>query len=124
MVIDHPYGLHEGVADCRPHKLESPNLKVLAHGVRFDRVRRQFARSPRIPYRTAVHKSPDVGIETAKLLPYGEECARISNRGRYLEPIADDSRVRKQFLNFSRVIVRDDHWIKMIERLAIVVSFP
>ena len=36
VVIDHPYSLHEGVADCRSHKLESPNLKVLAHGVRFD----------------------------------------------------------------------------------------
>ena len=40
VVIDHPYRLHEGVADGRPHELESAKLHVLAHGVRFDRVRR------------------------------------------------------------------------------------
>ena len=42
VIVDQTHGLHEGIADCGPDKVEAALLEVFAHGVRFRRARRNL----------------------------------------------------------------------------------
>jgi len=64
MIVDHAYGLHEGVTDGGAHKVESPPLQVFAQGAGLRRIGGDLLRgAPGILPGHSSHKLPDVDIE-------------------------------------------------------------
>src|SRR6516165_205155 len=61
MIVHHPHGLHEGVADRAAYEREASPLQVLAHGVRFRGLGRDFLdRPPGVLPRLVADESPNV----------------------------------------------------------------
>src|SRR6516162_7957257 len=78
MIVHHPNGLHEGVADRAAHKREASPLQVLAHGVRFRGLGRDFLdRPPGVLLRLVADESPNVRIESAELALHSQKLFRI-----------------------------------------------
>src|SRR5258708_4378968 len=94
MVVHHPSGLHECIANGRSHKAEPPPLQILAQRIRLLRLRRQPGMGlPSIPYWLAPDKPPHIGIERPKLLLHRQKRLGVINSRRHLQPIADNSRI-------------------------------
>src|SRR5262249_35166938 len=99
MIVHHPHGLHESVADRAAHECEVSPLQVLAHGVRFRGLGRDFLnRPPGVLLRLAANKSPNVLVKRSNVVLHGQERLRILDRSLYLQPVADDPGVRQQGL--------------------------
>src|SRR5947209_18477111 len=97
MVVDHPDGLHESVADGGTGELEAPALQVAAQGVGFGCAGREFPeRAPGVGPGEAANVLPDVGVEAAELFLDGEECAGVGDGGGDLEAVADDAGVGEE----------------------------
>ena len=78
MVIDHPYRLHEGVADCRANELETPLLQVPAHGVGSGGLRGYIARTgPLILDGPVAHEAPYITVKRTELFHHAEESPGI-----------------------------------------------
>jgi len=123
VIVDHAYGLHEGVADGRSHELEAAAQQIFAHGVGLGCSRgKRPKRPPFIHFRLPADELPDVLIETAELFLDSEESFGIFDRGRNLQLVANDARIAKQFGDFSPVVARDFFRIESVERAAVV--FP
>src|SRR5262245_43401893 len=99
MIVHHSHGLHESVADRAAHQLEASPFQVLAHGIRFRSLGRDFLeRLPGVLLRLVSNESPDVLVKGADFVLYGQEYLRILDGSVDLEPIADDSGIRQQAL--------------------------
>src|SRR5438445_13738913 len=69
VIVDHPDGLHERIADGGSHELEAAAQKLLAHGVRLRRACGNLAeRFPGIQLRLPVDKLPDKRVEAAEFV--------------------------------------------------------
>src|SRR3989338_2160343 len=64
VIVDHPGCLHEGVADRRPHELESPRVESLTHPVGFPAAcGKLFQGFPLVVPRFPADQPPDEGVE-------------------------------------------------------------
>src|SRR5208282_4843628 len=92
VVVHHPNGLHERIANSRADKFKSAPVQILAHRVRFPRARRQLpTRLSRILPRRSANKLPDVTIEAAEFLLHFEKILRIPYRRSNFQPISHDA---------------------------------
>ena len=92
MMVDHAGRLHERVTDGRSDELETALEQVPAHRVRFRRARRRLGYfSPAVLDRFAADETPKLSVEAPEFFVHGEECFRIRDRGRDLQPVADDA---------------------------------
>ena len=70
MVVDHPYRLHERVADRGTHELETPTLELLAHGIGLRRGGGDLGHPlPGVDFRLAAHVTSQVG---GKPVPFAQ----------------------------------------------------
>jgi hypothetical protein len=68
VIVDHPGGLHVGVANRRTDKFESALLQVFAQRIRFRAGRRiVFEPSQLMHDRFSVNEAPDISVEATKL---------------------------------------------------------
>src|SRR5690242_19571841 len=101
VVVDHAGGLHERIADGRADELEAASLQILAQCSGFHRQSRDFLRRlPFVLYRLAADELPNVGVETAELLLYSNECPGVLNGGFDLQPVANDAGIREELADF------------------------
>src|SRR2546427_4455546 len=97
VVIHHPGGLHERVADRRAHEGEAARLEVAAQRVREIGHRRHLPRlSPAVLDRPPVHVAPEPGIERALGALDLEERARVAHGRGDLAAVAHDALVAQQ----------------------------
>ena len=81
MVVDHPSGLHECVADGWPDKLEPAPDQVFTQRFGLCCFSRNFRISwPGILLRTIPDETPQVNVKTTKLLLDGYECLSVGYR--------------------------------------------
>src|SRR5215831_13864926 len=102
MVVDHSYGLHERVADCRSYELEPSFSKILAHQVGL--LRRGGNLSQIFVCMLdgfTVHETPDIIVEGSKLFANLLENYRVSNRCFDLQSVSHDARVNKKTLHIN-----------------------
>ena len=100
VVVDHPRGLHQGVADRRADEREPRRFRSLL--IASDspvRAGTSWRDPPCVPDRAAPDESPDEGVEAAELpLDLEERPGILDGRGD-LEPVADDPGVGEQRLD-------------------------
>src|SRR5579871_544761 len=124
MVVDHPHGLHKGVADRAAHEREATPLQVLTHGVRFRGLGRDLPdRPPGVLLRLVANESPNVLVERAEVSLHGQERLGILGGGLDLQPVADDPGVCQQALALLLIIPGDDGGIEVVEGSPVVLSF-
>src|SRR5919204_6600773 len=100
VIVHETDGLHERIADRRTDEAESAPDKILAQGVGFRRPRRYLTqRLPVVHLRRTADELPDVLVEGAELLLHSQKRARVRDRARHLETIANDARILEQFLH-------------------------
>lgn len=89
VVVDHADGLHEGITNGGPHKIESPLFEIFAQSIGERRpgrnVRHGFSR---VLNRDAIDKSPEIGIERAEDLRDGQGATGIADGRFNLEAVA------------------------------------
>src|ERR1700737_1244858 len=97
MVVHEPAGLHESVADGRPHKAKAALLQIPAHRVRLRGGGRNVSqRPPPAARRLAAYESPDIAVERAELLLYAQQRLRVRDGRLDLEAVAHDAFVLEQ----------------------------
>jgi hypothetical protein len=100
MVVDHAHRLHECVADRRANKPEPPALQVAAHDSGGFRFRRQVAEGlEMVQDRNSADKTPDVGIEGAKLFLNLKNRPCVGYGGFDLEEVSDYAGVFQYLLD-------------------------
>jgi hypothetical protein len=97
MIIDHPHGLHKGIADGRSYETKALFLQVVAHDIGlFGSGGNLFQSLPVIDNRLVVHELPDVRIE-ASVLPLNlQESSGIPHRSVDLQSVTNYARVGQQ----------------------------
>src|SRR5262245_51956984 len=124
MVVHHPYGLHECVADRGSHEFEAAPLEVSAHGLRFQSACGDLLqRLPFVDAGFAPHKLPDVAVEGAKLILHTKECFGVLHCRGDFESVANDSWIGEEGFDFLRAILRDAMRIEAVEGTAIMCTF-
>ena len=124
MIVDHAGRLHQRVANCRAHELESAPQQIAAHCVGFLSPRRYVRHAPpSILYRFAADKAPEVSVEAFLLFQQREKRFCVRDRGCDLQSVSYDSGVAEQPLHFARAIAGDLFRAESIERFPIVLSF-
>ena len=102
MVIDHPHGLHEGVANGWPDEFKSALEQIFAHRLRLGRLGGDSAAGGSMVLEwLAVDKAPDVGVKTSEFLFHGEERLGILNGRGDLQSVAHDTGIREQRFDFT-----------------------
>ena len=97
MVVHEADGLHERVADRRPHEAEAAPPQVVAERARQRGFGRDRPRRPSLVLqRPPAHEAPQVLRERAVLGLHGQERLRIADGGRDLGPVAHDALVDEQ----------------------------
>ncbi len=69
-----------------------------------------------------INKGPDVLVERSEFLLHFQKALGIVHTGRYLQAVADNAFVLQQLLQFSVVVCRYFHRIKIVVRLSIVFT--
>src|SRR5439155_6126381 len=111
------------IANSRADEAEAAAFQFLAHGVGLGGASQEvLERSPCVDDRVAAGELPDVGIEAAELLLYGEECLGILDRRADLLAVADDAGVGEQLAESALAIASDLLRIKLVERGAIILA--
>jgi len=97
VVVSHPDRLHRGVADRAADEPEPQALEIPAHRIRLPGSGRHLGKVPPLVLaRPAVHEAPkDLG-KTPAPLAQGEQGAGVVDGCLYLQPVADDVRIREQ----------------------------
>lgn len=117
MVVHHPRGLHEGIADCAAHELEAAEFELFAHGVGL----RASGWDPGL-FGPGVHawlapgELPDKAVEGTKLSLDGQKCPGVGDGRRDLQPVADDSGISQQAGYLISVERGDLPGLKILER--------
>src|SRR6478672_5214154 len=123
MVVDHPYRLHEGIADRAADEPEAAALQVLAHRVGLGRASGNILeRLASVLPRLTADKAPNISVERAMLLLNGQKCFRVGDCRFNLKAVPHDSRIGQQSLSFSLTIRGDSGGIEPIGRLTIIVA--
>src|ERR1700719_2844009 len=105
MVIYHACRLHESVADCRAHKVETAFFQIFTHRVRFWSAGREtLPRLPGVHSRLASGELPDIAVKRAEFLLHRQERPRIQDGRGYLEAVADDAFIAQKPLRLSKII--------------------
>src|SRR5882672_10079672 len=124
VIVDHPGGLHEGVADGGPDKVEATAFQILAHRDGFGGLCRNIlAVPPLVRDRTPADKLPNIIGKTLELFLHLEKGLRVAYGGFDLQPIAHDARVLQQFGNSIRRVTRNLGCVKATECFAIRFTF-
>ena len=124
MIVHHAHRLHEGVADRAAHKLETSPFQVLAHGIRFRGLRRDFLdRLPGVLLWLVADKSPNVLVKRAEFVLHGQEHFRILDGSLDLQPVADDPGIGQQAPSLFLAVLGDDGRIEIVEGFPVVLSF-
>ena len=123
VVIDHPYRLHECVADGRSDELEPEALEFLAHGIRRGRVDRNIRHLfPSILNGNAIDEFPEQTGKRLTGIPEIEGGSGVDARRGHFEAIADDARILQEFLLFC---LRPTHDLFGIESaVCFSIAFP
>ena len=125
MVVDHPDGLHERIADDGADEGEPPSLEVFAHGIGFRRSAGNVSTCfPMIHHRFPSNESPNVLIERTEFLLNGEKRVGVLDGRLYFEPVPNNSGIVQQCLHFSLVVPGDGNRVEMIEGFSERVTFP
>jgi len=96
VIVHHSHGLHIRVADRTANEFETTPFQLFAHGVRLRRLGGDsLHRFPCVLPRLTVDESPDVLVEAAEFLLYGQERFGILDGGFDLQPITNDPRIRQ-----------------------------
>jgi len=123
MIVHHPGGLHEGIADCGADKAETAGLEIGAHGIRFFCLGRYLLqRFPVVDFRLPPYELPDILIESAEFLLNSQKSAGVVDSGLYLKPVADNAGVVHQTFKLALVEFGDLGGIEIGERLAEVLA--
>ena len=94
MVVDHADPLHEGVDDGRTDKAEPPAFHVFRDAVAERGRGRHFTKVGEVvDLRTAMNKSPEIGIEAALLVLNVENGAGIAAGAVDFQPVADEPHI-------------------------------
>src|SRR5215469_9026387 len=94
VIVDHPYCLHEGIANGCPGKGETSTLQLLAHRVRFPGLCGNVLQAlPGVLTRLSIDKLPEKRIETARVGLDREKRACILNGRLDLQPVSHDLRI-------------------------------
>src|SRR5215470_2588086 len=97
MVVHHADGLHESITNRRPDEPKTVRPQIGRQGVRHTGARRDPPRrSPAVLDRLAVHKMPDVSLQTPMTSLELERGPGVLDCGLDLEPVADDAGVFHQ----------------------------
>src|SRR6266567_1602026 len=81
VIVDHPGGLHEGVADGGPDKVEAAAFQILAHRDGFGGLCRNIlAVPPPVRDRTPADKLPNITSKTLELFLHLEKGLRVAYR--------------------------------------------
>jgi hypothetical protein len=124
VIVHHAHCLHEGVADRRPHKLESSAQQVPAQSVGLWCPGRNLpGRSPAIHARRPANKAPHIRIETPELAPDCKEGLGVAHRTADLETVADNAGILEQTRDLCRLERGHLRRVKAGECLAIGVPF-
>jgi hypothetical protein len=124
VVVDHPDGLHEGVADCGADEFEATAQEILAQRIGLGGATRNVPESaPAVSLRAASDESPEVGVEAAEFSLDVEKSASVPDGGGDLQTVADDAGVGKQFVNFILIVTGDGARIEAVEGRAVVFPF-
>ena len=124
MVVHHPGSLHERVQDRAAAEFEPAGNHILAHGIGNWTGGWNFRKGPpAIVDSYSTGESPQVCIQSTKIVLDFEDTVGIVYDGVDFGFIADDPRVSEQFLNFCIVVVGNQLDIKIIKRLAEILSF-
>ena len=108
MVVDHPGGLHERIADRRTHELQPPREEISAHRFRLFRSGGYLShRAPAVLNRTPGDEAPGVSIEAPELSADLEKSRCVSDGRQDLLPVADDPGVTEQALHLLIAVGRD-----------------
>src|SRR6266404_8472517 len=101
VIVYHPSGLHQGIANRRAYETKTSLLQVLAHGVGFGRSRGNvFEPAPHTLQSLPSRELPEVSIEAAEFAPHSEERLRIRNRRRNFKLVSNDPRIGEQRAHF------------------------
>lgn len=123
MVVDQSYRLHKGVADRGSNELEATALEVFAHGVGLGRARGDLLqRPPFVDAGLASDKLPDVAVKGTEFFLDAKEGFGVFDRGGDFKPVANDSGIGKERLNFLGSILRDAARIEFVEGAAIILT--
>ena len=123
VIIHHPGGLHEGVADRRADEFESTPQQFLAHRVGLRRARGDFLHgAASVLDRLVIYKTPQQRAEAAQFFFHADARLRVLDRRRDLQPVADDAGIREQLRDLARRVARDALHIEMVESLAVVFA--
>ena len=125
MVVHHPRGLHEAVADGRSHEAEASCGKPTAHRAGLGR-RGRYVRHPRpgVDDGPPACEPPDVGDETAGGLRHVEGLPGVRH-GRFDSlPVAHDAGTDEQAFDARRCEARDALRIEPVEEDPIPCPLP
>jgi hypothetical protein len=82
MIVNHPYRLHEGIADHRSYELETPPLEVYSHSLRDQRLCRHLRQGFKLVIdRLPPYETPDISIEGTELFLDLKECLGVRDGG-------------------------------------------
>ena len=74
MIVDHPCGLHQGVADRGADKFESASQQIAAHRVGFGSARGYVSQpSPVILDWLAADETPEINVERSEFFLHSEK---------------------------------------------------
>src|SRR5580704_2078677 len=124
MVIHHAHGLHEGVADRGPHEGETTPFEFFAQDVRFRRGSwKWLRRPPRIYFRRAPDKLPEVPVERSELLLYLQESLCVLCHRSDLQEVANNAGIAHECLQLAAAEACNAVGIETTEGGAIVLTF-
>jgi len=124
MIVDHAGRLHQCVANCRAHELESSPQQIAAHRVGLGCARGHVGHAtPTILDWLAADEAPEVSVEAFHFFEQREKRFCVRDRGCDLQSVSYDSGVAEQPLHFARAIAGDLFRAESIERFPIVLSF-
>src|SRR5437867_7505811 len=120
VVVHHAGGLHESVADRRPHEPEPAPEEIPAHGPRGLRLGRTLALpAPGVLRGASADELPDVRVEASVLALDRQERPRVGDRGLDLRAVADDARVVHEPTDPRRGVAGDLLRVEAVERLPV-----
>lgn len=120
VVHDHARGLHQRVANSRPHEGEASLFQAFAHLHRLGRDGRHFTA---ILEMIDLRHTTDEGPEKCHRFIQRQPGLGIAPRRIELQTIADDARIKHQFIDFRVAHLGHTLHVEAVHHLAIVLAF-
>src|SRR5215831_20729175 len=123
MVVHHADRLHESITNRRPDEPKTVRPQIGRQGVRRAGARRDPPRrSPAVLDRLAVHKMPNVSVQTPMTCLELQRGPGVLHGRLDLEPVADDTGVFHQPVDLTGAVARHALWVETVERPAVVLA--